>query len=363
MHTLEIHYDGQFVHQPEFNYVGGKIAYFNDVDPDLISYFEVLDCLKEIGVDVEIPIYYMVPNFDLEHGRRLFNFDKIVLEMFEVNMNHKVIAIYSGEAANNNNHVDVNGINNNQLALVEANEGAYHEGGIGGVGQSEGDSMDDVGEQTKSEKDLDFDYFLDRGNYEAYIANKGKGKMQEKEVVSDDEILNAAFNSSDDKGGDEFPEFNAEREMEKPELVVGQLFSNATEFREAVRQHSIINGFELLYRAKNKAIKSIQGEHKQQYCILMDYCTTIIDRNHGSVAIVVTERYPMYENPIFKRMFVMFSAQKEGFIATCRHVIGLDACLLKCTMGGQLMVAIGRDANNQMYPLAIALVKSECKDR
>ncbi|KAL3537073.1 hypothetical protein ACH5RR_000439 [Cinchona calisaya] len=93
-----------------------------------MSYFEVLDYLKEIGVDVEIPIYYMVPNFDLEYGRRLLNSDKIVLEMFEVNINHKVIAIYSGEDANDNNHVDVNGINNDLLALVEADEGAYHEG-------------------------------------------------------------------------------------------------------------------------------------------------------------------------------------------------------------------------------------------
>ncbi|KAL3506930.1 hypothetical protein ACH5RR_032312 [Cinchona calisaya] len=278
MHTFEIHYDGQFVHQPELNYVGGKIEYFNDVDPDLMSYFEVLDCLKEIGIDIEIPVYYMVPNFDSEHGHRLINSDKIVVEMFEVNMNHKVIAIYSGEDANDNNHVDANGINNDPLALVEADEG-----GIGGAGQSERDSMDDVGEQTESEKDSDFDYFLDGDrmnddcdqigddrnldfvnhvsnlpnyaeyadligkDFEAYIADKGKRNMQEKEVVCDDVVLNAAFNSSDDKGGDEFPEFNVEREMEKPELVVGQLFSNVTEFREAIRQHSIINGFELVW--------------------------------------------------------------------------------------------------------------------
>ncbi|KAL3532386.1 hypothetical protein ACH5RR_005907 [Cinchona calisaya] len=31
-------------------------------------------------------------------------------------------------------------------------------------------------------------------------------------------------------------------------------------------------------------------------------------------------------------------------------------------MGGQLMAAVARDANNQMFPLAMALVESECKD-
>nr|XP_027118482.1 uncharacterized protein LOC113735689 [Coffea arabica] len=61
-------------------------------------------------------------------------------------------------------------------------------------------------------------------------------------------------------------------------------------------------------------------------------------------------------------MFVMFTAQKEGFVNACRPVIGLDACHLKGIMGGQLMSAIGRDANNQMFPIAMALVESECKD-
>lgn len=61
-------------------------------------------------------------------------------------------------------------------------------------------------------------------------------------------------------------------------------------------------------------------------------------------------------------MFVMFSAQQDGFIQGCRPVIGLDACHLKGKFGGHLMHAVGRDANNQMYPLAIACVESECKD-
>ncbi|KAL3499823.1 hypothetical protein ACH5RR_038916 [Cinchona calisaya] len=180
----------QFVYQPEFNYVGRKVAYFDNVDPDLMSYFEVLDCLKEIGINIEIPIYYMVPNFDLEHDRRPLNFDKIVLEGFEVNRNHDVIAIYSGEDANDNNDVvDINGINNDPLVPVKGDEAGHHEEGIRDANQSEGDNDEE-----------------------------------------DDELL----------------EFNAENEMQKLELVVGQLFSDVVEFREAVRQHSIINGFRLV---------------------------------------------------------------------------------------------------------------------
>lgn len=53
---------------------------------------------------------------------------------------------------------------------------------------------------------------------------------------------------------------------------------------------------------------------------------------------------------------------KEGFIAGCRHVIGVDACFLKGPHKGQLMSAVSRDANNNIYPIAMAVVEAEMKD-
>ncbi|KAL0352363.1 UNVERIFIED_CONTAM: hypothetical protein Scaly_1625000 [Sesamum calycinum] len=58
----------------------------------------------------------------------------------------------------------------------------------------------------------------------------------------------------------------------------------------------------------------------------------------------------------------MFDAQMKGFLEGCRPIIGLDACFLKGPFGGQLMAAIGRDGNNQMFPLAMAVVECECKE-
>lgn len=116
------------------------------------------------------------------------------------------------------------------------------------------------------------------------------------------------------------------------------------------------------YRAKRTALKTIQGEYKDQYLRLRDYCATIIIRNPGSVAILQTDQLGINRNPSFKRMFVMFNAQILGFIHECRPFIGLDTCHLKGLFGGQLMHAMGMDANNQMYPLAMACVESECKD-
>ncbi|KAL3531153.1 hypothetical protein ACH5RR_010475 [Cinchona calisaya] len=109
------------------------------------------------------------------------------------------------------------------------------------------------------------------------------------------------------------------------------------------------------------ALQTIQGQHKNQYLRLRDYCATIISRNPGSAACLVADRVAINRNPIFKRMFVMFSAQKIGLEA-CRPVIGLDACHLKGAFGGHLLYAVARDANNQMYPVAMAVVEAEYKD-
>jgi len=36
--------------------------------------------------------------------------------------------------------------------------------------------------------------------------------------------------------------------------------------------------------------------------------------------------------------------------------------ILKITYGGQLLVAVGRDLNDQYFPLAFAVVENECKE-
>ena len=46
----------------------------------------------------------------------------------------------------------------------------------------------------------------------------------------------------------------------------------------------------------------------------------------------------------------------------CRPFIGLDGCLLKGKYGGELLTAVARDANDQMLPLAYAIVEVENKE-
>jgi len=61
-------------------------------------------------------------------------------------------------------------------------------------------------------------------------------------------------------------------------------------------------------------------------------------------------------------MYVCFEACKKGFLAGFRQVIGLDGCFFKGACNGELLCALGRDPNNQMYPIAWAIVEKETSE-
>jgi hypothetical protein len=66
--------------------------------------------------------------------------------------------------------------------------------------------------------------------------------------------------------------------------------------------------------------------------------------------------------PVFQRFYVCFDACKRGFLSGCREVIGVDGCFFKGACNGELLCALGRDANNQIYPIAWAVVEKETED-
>ena len=53
--------------------------------------------------------------------------------------------------------------------------------------------------------------------------------------------------------------------------------------------------------------------------------------------------------------------KSKGFFSGLRPIVGLDGCHLKTSMGGQLLCAVGHDGNENMFPLAIAIVDIEEK--
>ncbi|XP_023766429.3 uncharacterized protein LOC111914957 [Lactuca sativa] len=65
---------------------------------------------------------------------------------------------------------------------------------------------------------------------------------------------------------------------------------------------------------------------------------------------------------LFSKFYVCFKAVRDGWLEGCRPVIGLDGCFLKGIVRGEVISAVGRDANNHIYPLAWAVVCVENKE-
>ncbi|KAH6794932.1 hypothetical protein C2S52_005409 [Perilla frutescens var. hirtella] len=113
-------------------------------------------------------------------------------------------------------------------------------------------------------------------------------------------------------------------------------------------------------RAKNKALKLIQGDINDQYSKLWDYAEILREKNPGSTVILQLE--DTLTGKTFKRMYVCLDALKRGFKAGCRPWIGVDGCHLKRPTPGILLTSVCMDPNNDPYPLAYAIVDVENKD-
>ncbi|WVZ51304.1 hypothetical protein U9M48_002459, partial [Paspalum notatum var. saurae] len=115
-----------------------------------------------------------------------------------------------------------------------------------------------------------------------------------------------------------------------------------------------------LKRAKSIVLQKALDSTKGQYKHLYSYQEELLRSNPGST--VVIKRDTEGVDHVFQRMYICLDACKRGFKAGCRKVVGLDGCFFKGATNGELLCAIGRDANNQMYPIAWAVVEKENND-
>ncbi|KAL4384265.1 hypothetical protein GQ457_15G013140 [Hibiscus cannabinus] len=115
-------------------------------------------------------------------------------------------------------------------------------------------------------------------------------------------------------------------------------------------------------KAKKWALEQIRGSVVHEFNRLFDYMYVLrsVDLN-GNFELMV-ERPTVDEKPKFRRLYVCFSALKEAFKKYCRQVISLDGCFLKGSFQGEILSTVGRDSNDQIFPIAWAVVEVENRD-
>jgi hypothetical protein len=128
------------------------------------------------------------------------------------------------------------------------------------------------------------------------------------------------------------------------------------------RNHSVGVTFGRAWQAREKAKKKIEGNAVKQYTLLWRYVAELKKQSMGNTAKINVERIAPTIQPRFGSFYFSFDGCKKGFLASCRPFIGVDGCHLKTKFGGQLLIAVGRDANDQYYPLAFGVVENETKE-
>ncbi|GKD13639.1 transposon protein, mutator sub-class [Tanacetum coccineum] len=112
-------------------------------------------------------------------------------------------------------------------------------------------------------------------------------------------------------------------------------------------------------RAKLLVMKRLERDVLNEYKKLNDYAKALVDTNPGTSVDIEIEHVGTGIPPYFTRMYVCLAAVREGFLDGCRRYLGLDGCFLKGVVKGMLLIAVGKDANNQMFLLAWAIVETE----
>ena len=125
-------------------------------------------------------------------------------------------------------------------------------------------------------------------------------------------------------------------------------------------------GFPVSYskarRAKENIFKNLYGTYEEAYSYAPRMLHQIASANRGTQVWRRERPNPM--NPgelILDRLFWAFAQTIQAF-RHCRPVLSVDGTFLTGKYKGTLLVAIAADANNQLLPIAYALVESENKD-
>ncbi|XP_013624126.1 PREDICTED: uncharacterized protein LOC106330130 [Brassica oleracea var. oleracea] len=114
-------------------------------------------------------------------------------------------------------------------------------------------------------------------------------------------------------------------------------------------------------RGRTVALKWLEKEYADQFAHLRGYVRETEKTNPGS-SVVLDTISNATKKDVFDRFYVCFEKLRSSCRGTCRPIIGLDGTFLKVAVNGILLIAVGHDANNQIFPFAWAVVQAESTD-
>ncbi|XP_010451555.1 PREDICTED: uncharacterized protein LOC104733691 [Camelina sativa] len=109
------------------------------------------------------------------------------------------------------------------------------------------------------------------------------------------------------------------------------------------------------------ALDMVIETQKEQFAKLWDYEAELKRSNPDTHTSIVTIPQASGKQQ-FDKFYICFDALRRTWKSCCRPIIGLDGSFLKWELKGEILAAVGRDADNRIYLIAWAVVRVEDND-
>ncbi|PNX97090.1 protein FAR1-related sequence 8-like [Trifolium pratense] len=113
--------------------------------------------------------------------------------------------------------------------------------------------------------------------------------------------------------------------------------------------------------AKNKAIVKIYGDWEDSYNDLPQWLMVMKKWLPGTIIKLQTSPTALDNQVFFQRLFWTFKPCIDGF-AFCKPIVQVDGTWLYGKYKGTLLLAVAQDGNNNIFPVAFAIVEGETKE-
>ncbi|XP_054808723.1 uncharacterized protein LOC129310838 [Prosopis cineraria] len=123
------------------------------------------------------------------------------------------------------------------------------------------------------------------------------------------------------------------------------------------RDYGISLTYRQALRAKERALVEINRLPDQSYMLVPWLCNRLMETDADTVA-----KWVASENNRFERLFIAYGYSIKGFLLGARPILYVDGCFFSGPYQGTLLAASTYDADNELFPLAFAIVGSETHD-
>ena len=107
---------------------------------------------------------------------------------------------------------------------------------------------------------------------------------------------------------------------------------------------------------KHKTLTILFEDFHKSYAELPRFFMALEQVNPGCIVTWKTFDSHMHKTEVFQRVFWAFHPYIEGF-NHCRPILSIDGTQLYEKYKGTLMIVMGCDGNNQLFPLTFAIIE------